>query len=334
MNLELRDARVSDLGRLVQLVSPSLCDPSEREALRSMWSEIIQSRHGISCVAANVDQSFAIVHFSLCLFVSDERADEYHRCGRPLIARHLLAEWNAGGRPFLHVDEIARANAGSGLNLVVTHYGGKRGDALAAIANYEGARRALRGWNLRSYTTEIFTDLQHDDREWGRSLGYRVLEYSPDALRAAGIPQDRAPFLWVATRSDAEFSPGYGTALLFTTYAPPRFAFTPREQRVLTLALDGATDSSIASAIGISESAVKKHFRRVYEKAHACCVFGPVVVGEDPGHPTRGVEQRRRLLNFLREHPEELRPYRSAVRERAWSLASPLRVRRQMRQSS
>jgi DNA-binding CsgD family transcriptional regulator len=279
----------------------------------------LRSRCGISGVAVDAEDS-AIVHFFFGLFVSDRRAAEYHECRRPLISRRLLAEWRAGERPFFDAEQIARANAGSGLNFVAAYYGGRRDDPRSSIANYEGSRRAVRGWNLRTYTSEMCTDPQRDNREWGRSLGYRVLEYSPDDVRMAGIPEDWAPFIWAATRRDAEFNPGYATALLFMTYAPPRFAFTPREQHVLNLALDGATDCAIARAASISESAVKKHFRTLYEKVRAAGAFEPLVAGAPAAESTHGVELRRHLLTYLREHPEELRPYSPARRSRTPAL--------------
>lgn len=316
MDLELRDVTVSDLSRLTPLVTPFLCDPLRLEALRAMWSEIVGLRCGIATIAADLGQEpSTIIHFCFGVFVSDQRVDEYHQCRRPLISRRLLAEWCAGERPFLHMDDIARANASLGLNLVMTHFGGRRSDPRSYIANYESSRRAIRGWNLRSFTAEMYSDPPHDNRAWGRSLGYRVLEYSADVLRAAGIPQDQAPFVWAANRRDAELNPGYATALLFTTFAAPRIAFTPLEQHLLTLALDDATDAVIARAAGFSKSAVKKHFRELYEKARAAGVFNGVVTAGEPAEATRGVELRRHLLTYLREHPEELRPYaRSAAR--------------------
>lgn len=311
MNLELRDMTLSDLDQVMPLVSALQCDPSQREALRAMLSEIIESACGVATVAADSKPSCAIVHFGVNVFVSERRADEYHRCAYPMIARRMLAEWIAGEHPFLHAEEIGRANAGEGLNLVVPYYGGRRDDPRASIANYESARRALRGWNLRSYTAEMFSDPQHDDRQWGRSLGYRVLEYSPDALRAAGVPDERPAFVWATTRRDAELNPGYGAALLFT-FTAPRLGFTPLEQHLLHLALDGATDPSIARVSGLSQSAVKKHFRVLYEKARVAGVLESAADDSGPEQPTRGVEHRRHLLSYLREHPEELRPYRPA----------------------
>jgi DNA-binding CsgD family transcriptional regulator len=317
MDLELRDTALSDLEYLMPLISPFQCDVSQRGALRAMLSEIVLSKSGIAAVAVDSEQSNAIIHFFFGVCVTDESADEYHECRHPLLARRVLAQWVAGKNPFLRADEIARANAGSGLNFVVPYYGGRPDDPRASIANYESARRAMRGWKLRTYTSEIFADSARDNREWGRSLGYRVLEYLPSDLRAAGVPQDWEPFIWAATRRDAELSPGYATALLFSTYAPPRFAFTPREQHVLSLAFDGATDRAIARAAGISESAVKKHFRTLYEKVHAAGAFEPLVAGAMPAESTRGVELRRHLLTYLREHPEELRPYNPPRRSRA-----------------
>jgi DNA-binding CsgD family transcriptional regulator len=308
MDLELRDTTLPDLVRLAPLVSPFQCDPSQREALIAMWSEIVKSKCGVLPLAAEPKAPFTIVHFACGVFVSDERANEYHDCRQPFIARRLLAQWVAGERPFLNAQEVARANVSPGLNLVMTHYGGRRDDPRADIANYESSRRALRGWNLRTYTAELSLDPPRDNREWGRSLGYRVLEYSPDRLRADGIAESQAPFIWAATRLDAESNPGYAMALLFRSFAAPRLGFTRLEQHLLSLALDGATDASIARAADFSESAVKKHFRRLYEKARAIGVLA-LAADEGPAQPTRGVELRRHLLSYLREHPEELRPY-------------------------
>lgn len=308
MDLELRAATVSDLDRLTSIVSPFQCDPSQRQRLRAMWSEILTSNSGVATIALDLEHA-SVIHFGISVFVSDRRADEYHRCSRPFIARGLLAEWIAGEHPFLSGDEIARANSTSGLNLVIAYYGGRRDDPRSSIANYESARRALQGWNLRSFTAEMLPDPPRDNREWGKSLGYRVLEYSSEALRAAGISRDPAPFLWAATRPDAESNPGYATALLFQSFVTPRLAFTLLEQRLLCLALDGATDAAIARTARLSQSAVKKHFRVLYHKARAAGVMGASIADESSSKPSRGVEHRRHLLGYLREHPEELRPY-------------------------
>ncbi len=307
MDIALRTPAGSDFRSCIPLLSsPFLCDRSEHGSLCAFWSEIVSSQSGVAAVAADANDPAAIVHFAFGVFVSDERAEEYRRCTSPCIPRSLLAQWVAGERPFLSLPEIASLNAGRGLNLLMTHYGHRRGDARVYVANYESSRRVLRGWNLRTYTVEMFTEPERDDRTWGRNLGFRVLEYPPSRYLAAGIPIERAPFLWVANREEAKSDAHYGLALLFETYAPPRFALTLREQQVLSLALDGGTDTSLARTADISESTVKKIFRTIYAKVAGAGVVD-LRVADAPEQ--RGVETRRHLLNYVREHPQELRPY-------------------------
>lgn len=312
VNLTIREPSAADLDRcLALLASPYLCDQALHPQLRAMWFAILASGCGIGFAVSDGDDDGRLVHFGFIVFVRDEAATEYHACRKPLIAQRILAAWIAGERPFLDLDQIARGNAGAGVNLVVTHYGGLHGDGRATIANYESFRWAVRGWNIRTYTNEVFPHPERPGREFGATAGYRILEYADGALREAGIPaDDRRPFLWVATRADAASSDGYAVKILFDTYAPPRCGFTSLEQALLRCALDGDTDASLATRLGFSESAVKKHFRKIHDKA----TDARVVIASRVHASCRGAETRRHLLNYLRDHPEELRPYSRVAR--------------------
>jgi DNA-binding CsgD family transcriptional regulator len=307
VELTLRTPALPDLRRCIPLLSsPFLCDPSQYDSLCGFWSEIIGSHCGIAAIAADAKDPETIVYFAFGVFVNDERAGEYRRCESPCLARGMLAQWVAGEQPFLSLQQVARSNAERGLNLVITHYGHRRNDPRVYVANYESSRRSLQGWNLKTYTVELFTEPARDDRAWGRNLGFRVLEYPKDRCFEAGIPIESTPFLWVASREEAKFDARYGLALLFETYAPPHLGLTVREQQALTLALDGATDASLARSSGISESTVKKIFRTIYTKAARA---GIADLRANDTLEQRGAETRRHLLNYVREHPQELRPY-------------------------
>ena len=279
-----------------------------------MWHEIIAMQSGICCVAT---MNGSVVYFVFGVFVSDERAESYHRLESPLIARRMLAEWREGGHPFLGTAGIARGNARNGLNLVITHFGADltAPNALLTATNYEMGRRMFRGWNMRSFTAENFRHGRFDARSWGAALGYRVGTYSTSALDAVGISESEAPCVWMATREDAQDTPSVTLTLLFPLFRPPRCGFTAREQQGLLLALDGNTDEGIAQALGISNSTTKRLFRSIYEKAErALSMEAFTGISLEPG--IRGVEIRRRLLNFVRQHPNELRPFdASAVGE-------------------
>jgi DNA-binding CsgD family transcriptional regulator len=251
------------------------------------------------------------------VFVSDERVDGYHRLASPLVARRILAEWRAGSHPFLPAPEIARANAGGGLNLVITHFGAALAlpDEVLYAVDYEAGRRVFTGWNLRTFTAEVFTrGGPFDARSWGENLGYRVGYYAPAVLRSAGIREEEAPCVWMATRKDVRGSHSVALAMLFALFSPPRCRFTQREQQSLLLALDGNTDEGIALALGVSNSTAKRLFRTIYEKTQDA-IPDLELDGKSLAPGMRGAEIRRRLLNFVRAHPEELRPYDARERQ-------------------
>ena len=93
-------------------------------------------------------------------------------------------------------------------------------------------------------------------------------------------------------------------------YQPPCFGFTRSEQRLLICALDGGTDEEISNRLCVSSSAVKKTWRSVHQRMDVSGIPGfpqnPTCV---EGKIARGKGKKNHLLTYLREHPEELRPY-------------------------
>jgi DNA-binding CsgD family transcriptional regulator len=91
-------------------------------------------------------------------------------------------------------------------------------------------------------------------------------------------------------------------------YQPPQFGFRPSEQRLLLAALQGGTDEDIAETLKISLSAVKKTWRSIYDRVTPLC---PGLIADkvaEESNSERGKEKKQRMLAYLREHPEELRP--------------------------
>ncbi len=318
MDFALRDAIESDLDQCLDMVTDRfLYDAAHLAALRRMWSHLITSQSGLLNVIADASHPSHVIHFGVTVFVSDEIADRYHRCMSAKIAYRLLEEWGAGRKPFLTRSEIARANASTGLNLVVAHYGYREPpddefrEKLRFAAN-ENAVRNLRGWNLRSYTNEVFApNPERDGKEMGEVLGFRVGHYTDEQLREAGIPFDKRPYVWMATRQDVAAGPvGLALGMLFRSFSRPHFCFVAAEQQLLTLALDGHTDVAIASLTNTSLTTIKKRFRSIYEKVRVVSAeWEEPLLSELMTDGARGVETRRHVLSYLRNHPEELRPY-------------------------
>jgi DNA-binding CsgD family transcriptional regulator len=91
-------------------------------------------------------------------------------------------------------------------------------------------------------------------------------------------------------------------------FTPPRFRFTAAERRMLRLAVTQLTDEQVGEELGISLHGLKKLWRSVHERALDAMphLFDDSSSAEAG---TRGPEKRRTLLQYLRQHPEELRPY-------------------------
>jgi hypothetical protein len=118
------------------------------------------------------------------------------------------------------------------------------------------------------------------------------------------------PHLIGLTRELAQRRIGTWASTLFA-YQPARFAFRTSEQRLLLTALWGGTDEDIAGQLGISRSAVKQAWRSIYERVSTCDPeLLPCAAHAEVASSERGKGKKQRLIAYLRDHPEELRPAR------------------------
>ena len=99
----------------------------------------------------------------------------------------------------------------------------------------------------------------------------------------------------------------WATALFVT--GDPRIGFSRSEQRLLDAGLRGLTDDDLALELDVSISAVKKTWRSIYSRVERSGAALLPELPEDRADPNdRGRGKKHRLLNYVREHPEELRP--------------------------
>jgi DNA-binding NarL/FixJ family response regulator len=97
--------------------------------------------------------------------------------------------------------------------------------------------------------------------------------------------------------------PGTTVSFSFRT-RPPTYYFTFGQQRILELALRGDSDADIANELDISKDAVKQTWRAIYERVDSSSGLGADFGVDNPSNHKR----RKLLLDYLRTHPEELRP--------------------------
>lgn len=244
-----------------------------------------------------------------------ERAflDVYLEQPYPSIASHLLHRLvTRRGPGIMSVRDVARANAGDGVDLVVLAYmqpfHGFDGDlkgAVVASRAVEHFIHAHRGYNIRRLLREDERALEAGLTEFGMHCIARFDAGAPCALTGPlAAPTSVTYYAPDLTRPHLQAS----TVSLLFHALPPQIGFTLAETRLLSLAVDGLSDDEIASVLEISVHTIKQNWRSIFARAEAVV---PQAVGPQTRAAAaagRGAEKRRHLLVFLANHPEEMRP--------------------------
>ena len=116
---------------------------------------------------------------------------------------------------------------------------------------------------------------------------------------------DRA--LACITRESAFSVTGSSVSPLFVDRRPV-LCLTEADQRLLHAAIDGLTDEELARHLNLHIGAVKKRWARIF--THLSTTLPEISESRDGSEcATRGKQKRHHVLAFVREHPEELRPF-------------------------
>jgi hypothetical protein len=224
-----------------------------------------------------------------------------------------IVKWIMRGDPPVLTDrQLRERNSKGGLNLLVwegciragfeTHREIYREIVSAFLDNHRGFL-----WNeIVAAQMESIERLQ-----WTLSTG--GLWWNPaEARYVDATAEDHAriaagPHIIGMTRALELQRPGSWVGDLFN-YRRPRCGFSRSEQQLLLAALSGATDEELTKALHVSLPTVKKTWLSIYGRAAA---LSHLIADQSPSESpsSRGKEKRRHLLAYLREHPEELRPY-------------------------
>src|ERR1700739_2226753 len=315
MNFRRRRMKVSDIDACIDLLArhpefPTLYG-SQRGPLRSVLQHLLTSLGFLAIVLEAVDSEhvelFGVgaVAFLTDDFASAAKSSPYFWLG-PAIIQQLLN----GDSPLVSDKEFLCAGAGDGLTVFAWPLG-FRNDylRLPEVLNYVLGSfiQEISGYKLKEFLAQT-TDVEgartslHSGAILLTSRGtYRELP----VVGAQEVLLE--PHLFVITRQSALQRVGAWSSSLFID-SEPKIGFSRSEQRLLSEALRGLTDEELTCELQVSLSAIKKGWRSIYtrvEHSDPHIVPAPPATHEDGD---RGKGKRHRLLNYLREHPEELRP--------------------------
>lgn len=324
MRVRVHAMMAKDVLGCVQLMASR---PAERHRYGSLlsrisaaWKTLLRSESLITSVLE--DTEAPVNHpqaFGVSAFVTDEFL---HQCRTPFplwIGRELLRRVSQGHSPILTPKEVRDANSRDGLNLVV----------------WAGLVCPLREEDRARWVTELTNALMQEHRGFKLKevvaqpldvVTLRVVLNSGALLWQSGDgcyveASDlnlekliRRPFIVGANRELATRHLGTWASTLFL-YNRPSMYFRPAEQRLLRSALKGSTDEELSNELRVSLSFVKKTWRSIYERAAERVPDLQSDRTED-AVSQRGKEKKQRVLAYVRNYPEELRPIsRSALRK-------------------
>jgi DNA-binding CsgD family transcriptional regulator len=241
-----------------------------------------------------------IVSFAVTGFISLSLAQTLlgEQFDTPLV-EWLYAREIAGEAVFLRPDDQAACNRGEGMALVFLHFYAPPGDPGDPLVqkSVEEMQHCFRlhhgGYHCRLALHPLAKD---DDGRGKNSLLAMGFEAVGDGKHMMQLHLDKL--------AETPFHP----FVSLQRTGEPVLGLSPGEKRLLTLALWGYGDPSIADALSISIETVRKRWRNVFQKIEdhpELPFFSP---NRASAEATRGPQKRSTVLRYLDSHLCEIRP--------------------------
>lgn len=277
-----------------------------RQAAVRVWHDLLHSPAFLG-VVVEADRAVAghrIVACGMGVFVSREFADQEIAKPMPGLNSRIIGGVASGRGVVLNYKELSLANAGGGLDFV-NMYGAWR-------------ERHLSPHEIVQVHAVMAASFVEDH------AGYRLNRVLKEAVGAPQMGLAKASGIWrvimnfhesdsallmVHPRESAVEVP-YSTMAALYHYREPRLGLRDGHQRLLLAALKGATDSELAVRLHLSVPAIKKRWLSIFERIEAVKpeLLEDSTECEITDHK-RGPQKRHRVISYVRDHPEELRPY-------------------------
>lgn len=288
-------------------------DDSRLQALPALWDRLVDEPSMVSGLmedlAAPVGNRIQGWGVTMILPQALVQSLDLDTKPRPFVTRRIYTALLDGSFTPMTDREIGLANARGTLTMLILHYSQRDHDfsrpyVHAVIAAANDTFRAFHdGYNLRAlyYETTAMND------PVAVSSGFDLHPYADDD-EIASLPADRRPALYGLTRERALLRVPGAPARNAFQHQPPLFRFSASQRRLLWFALFDESDDALMPLLGVSVHGLKKLWRGIYERIEdEMPDFFGESTSDDDGK--RGPEKRRQVLAYVRQRPEELRPW-------------------------
>src|ERR1700722_1237164 len=319
MSLRWRPMKPKDVAGCAALIaSHPVIGPRYGPALQDLgraWLRLLGSEAMTTAIFEEVENGRAnLAGVGVGVFVHDEFVREIKTRPQFWIGPELVKRVLNGNSPVLSDHQVREANSGQGLNELVweTLLGPKFAGRTELYHLMGGTYIEIhRGFRLKEMITSQAESPQR--LQWAADAGglywdAQAARYVKSLKKGAEVFAHQ-PHIVGITR-ELEFGrPGSWVGSLFD-YRPPRFYFSGSEQRLLVHSISERTETNavLARQLGVSLPTVKKMWLSIYDRVAEHAPELMAAEGESASDTKRGKEKRRRLLGYLQQHPEELRP--------------------------
>ncbi|MEZ5653003.1 MAG: helix-turn-helix transcriptional regulator [Burkholderiaceae bacterium] len=254
-----------------------------------------------------------IVAFRIAAFVDRRFADSYFAAPHADWAARIWSLERDGRGVLLDRPAIAAGNARGDLQLVVLHWCVRHPNPLhpetARVLSMVPAAWAASIGGYRFSAIACYEVYGKIPAGVMRTFGYRCHNDSPGWQGREGDERPPFAFYWRASDPPQGLSGIFGST--FANAPPPRFLFSRAQQRLLLYALEGRSDRELAAELAISYDTVRQTWSGVFARIEQ--TDPALLVERQEADGKRGAEKRRRVIEYVRQHMEELRPFDSRV---------------------
>jgi hypothetical protein len=265
------------------------------------WRDLVRDPFFASAAleAEPAIQGHRLVGVGASVLVSRAFANAEIANPRPDINSRVIASIYSGRSVLATRNEVARANAGEGVDVVVLA-GIWRDQILSPAARQDvqtilasSFTEVLAGHRVRHILHETADEAAREFVQ--RSIVFSTIAQFPELGR----------FVHLMTSESVKAVPASLGNVIFS-YREPVLHLRTSDQQLLRAALRGATDLELSIGLGVKVCAVKARWRSAFARIEEAMPDLVIDVGHREG---RGLQKRHRVLAYVGRHPEELRPY-------------------------
>jgi hypothetical protein len=276
------------------------------------WQRMFEMKHACrgAVIEARWEDKVEIVGFGFGAFVKKSFTDAEREHPAPGLNSRIVESVACGSSVIATPEEVRDANTSGDLHQVIMDTSWKQNRLSAAqvddvrILLGRAYYELFSGYRFSLILLECVdgVDLWHIEGHLRMRIADRF-EAWRKAHPGSAWNEDRA--LVEVTSDTMRKDPHSIAAEIFHHGPPPQIGFTLGEQELLEVALQGVDDAEASKALFVTVPAIKRRWAGIFARASDA---RPDVCPPDAGS-TRGVQKRQRVLAYVRQHPQELRPF-------------------------